>query len=101
MRLFHAPFIAARDREIGPGDCILFDEAVSFQGELWNASTTSRLVFARSDNLPAFLEAVTRERPKWVVVADRREVTRALELRGATVIERHAFDGTVAYRLPW
>jgi hypothetical protein len=99
--LFHAPFIAARDREIGPGDCILFDEAVSFQGELWNASTTSRLVFARSDNLPAFLEAVTRERPKWVVVADRREVTRALELRGATVIERHAFDGTVAYRLPW
>jgi hypothetical protein len=91
----------ARERDLGPGDLLVFTQEMAFPGVLWNQSMSNRVEFIEFRAAEAFLVELARRRPKWVVVGGNSEARTLLagrptewELVGPACRQ----DGTVAFR---
>jgi hypothetical protein len=91
----------ARERDLGPGDLVVYTQETSFLGALWNHAMSNRVAYVEYRSPAAFLAEIDRLDPRWVVVGDKSPARVALEGRsgawelvGAAVQQ----DRTVAYR---
>lgn len=90
-----------RERDLGPGDLLVFTQETAFPGVLWNHHMSNRVEHVPFKDAPSFLAALDRLQPKWVVVGASSGGRTALvgrasewELVGPACKQ----DGTLAFR---
>lgn len=57
-----------RERDLGPGDLVVFTEEMAFPGVLWNHRMNNRVEHLRFTDASTFLARIDALRPRWVVV---------------------------------
>jgi hypothetical protein len=91
----------ARERDLGPGDLLVFTQEMAFPGVLWNHSMSNRVEFVAFKTAEGFVAELEQRRPKWVVVGGNSEA-RTLLARRPTEWELVGLacrqDGTMAFR---
>ena len=92
-----------RERELGPGDLVVFTQPLAFPGVLWNHAMSNRVAYVELRSVASFLAEVDWLRPKWVIVGVGSPAARALREDGAgkrweRVGTAVAQDRTEAYR---
>ncbi len=82
---YHMPpdVARAREREIGPGDLVVFTQETAFPGVLWNEQLSNRVEYLERGDTRAFLVELEARRPKWVVVGSATALRAALARAGA------------------
>lgn len=91
----------AKERELGPGDVLAYDEGVHFLAELWSHDYDHRVEFVSSQGDPQrYLARLRGMRAKWVGVTVGTPAEAALREAGATWLF-HTPDSPMAmYRMP-
>jgi hypothetical protein len=75
-------YLSARERELGPGDVLVYGEGYVFVAIFWNERFSNRVVFVSQERGPAaFLAGAERAGAKWVVVNDGSAEQRELLAR--------------------
>ncbi len=69
----------AREREIGAGDVVVFDEKVDFIGALWNFHFSNTVEYVPFVSRKSFAAELARRKPKWVAIGDSDEAKSVLE----------------------
>ncbi|MEP7121452.1 MAG: hypothetical protein ABJE95_11100 [Byssovorax sp.] len=91
----------ARERELGPGDLVVFTQEMTFPGVLWNHRMSNRVEYVEFRAAPPFLAEIERRQPKWMVVGGASPARAALVAQPATwefVGTACKQDQTVAFR---
>lgn len=68
-----------REERIGEGDLVVFDDEITFIGNLWNEEMNNRLQFVPFASRPEYLERLRELSPEWVVVRRGSAEEAALE----------------------
>jgi hypothetical protein len=77
---FHlSPEVArARDRELGPGDLVIFTQETLFIGALWNDQLSNRVEYLERRDTHDFLDEIEKRHARWVVVGGPSALRAAL-----------------------
>lgn len=99
--LWPSQWMLAKERELGPGDVLAYDEGVHFLGDLWSHDYDHRVVFVSSAGDPeAYVRRLRAMRAKWVGVTVGTPAEAALRAAGATWLF-HTPDSPMAmFRMP-
>ena len=82
--LWPSQWMLAKERELGPGDVLAYDEGVHFLGDLWSHDYDHRVVFVSSAGDPeAYVRRLRAMRAKWVGVTVGTPAEAALRAAGA------------------
>ena len=73
----------ARERDLGPGDLVVYTQEMAFPGVLWNNTMSNSVEYLEFRTAAPFLAEVDRLHPKWVVVGGASPGRAALETRSA------------------
>ncbi|WP_437593329.1 hypothetical protein [Sorangium sp. So ce1000] len=73
----------ARERDLGPGDLVVYTQEMAFPGVLWNHTMSNRVEYLEFRSAATFLAEVDRLHPRWVVVGGASPGRAALETRSA------------------
>jgi hypothetical protein len=93
----------ARDRELGPGDQVVWSDDLPFPSLLWNETFSNRLVYGPSLDANAYLDRAERIGAKWVVVgvgslAAQRIIERSDRWQLVGGVHAHSQQPCYAYR---
>jgi hypothetical protein len=91
----------ARERELGPGDLVIFTQEMAFPGVLWNQKMSNRVEYLEAKGAPTFLAEIESRHPKWIVVGAASAARSAIVTQTATweyVGPACKQDQTVAFR---
>jgi hypothetical protein len=91
----------ARERELGPGDVLTYDESVHFLGDLYSHDYDHRVVYVPSSGDPRdFVRRVQALRARWVGVRSGSAAEQALRATGAEYLFQTPDSYMVMYRMP-
>lgn len=90
-----------REKELGPGEVITYDESADFLAEYFSRDFHTRVEYLSSAGPPdLFLKRVLEARAKWVGVRAGSAAERALQSSGAERLFQAPRSATAIYRMP-